>query len=255
MSFKTSIRLLILALAVLLPTVNATASPIRVFAAASLTEAFRDIGVAYESKHPGDKVEFNFAGSPTLKTQIQQGAPVDVFASADLPNMQALVDAKVVNAPVVFTRNTLVIVTPPKDAAVKSPADLAKSGVKLVLAGQKVPAGHYADEVLTKMTPALGADFAEKTRQNTVSRESNVKAVLAKCILGEADAGIVFSTDARSAGRTVRVITIPTEYNVVAEYPIATITNADNRSGAASFVAFVLSKPGQAILKKYGFLK
>lgn len=230
------------------------AAPIKVFAAASLTEAFNDIGKAYARIHPNDPVLFSFAGSPTLRTQIEQGAPVDVFASADMPNMDALVAQRLVARPVVFAENVMVVVTPASSTRVSKIGDLAQSGVRLVLAGPTVPAGRYAGEVLDKMTPSIAPDFAKKALANVVSRETSVKAVLAKVSLGEADAGFVFATDAAAAGDKVRVLRFPPRFNVIGQYPAATVKGASNASGGSSFISYVMSPPGQAILREHGFL-
>lgn len=219
---------------------------IRVFGAASLTAAFRAAGAAFEAAHPGTKVELNFAGSPTLVQQIREGAPADVFASADEANMQKLVDAKAVaGSPRIFAQNLLQIVVGkgnPKHIA--GLADLTKPGLTVVLCGDTVPAGRYALEAFGKagLTPPAG------------SRELDVKAVVTKVALGEADAGIAYVTDVRAARDKVEGVGLATAHNVVARYPIAVLTEAAEPETARAFVDFVLSDPGRKILGDYGFL-
>jgi len=245
-----------LLLLALLWTVAASsrAVPIRVFAAASLTEAFGDIGNAYLRLHRSDPPEYSFAGTPTLRTQVQEGALIDVFASADRQNMDALAAQHLVGPQQIFARNTMVVVVPAKSPRVIMINELSDKGVRVVLADTKVPAGHYAEQVLAKMTPGIQDNFAKRVLANVVSRETDVKDVLAKVALGEADAGIVFATDAAAAGKKVRTIPIRPEYNVIGEYPIAALTRSRNPRGADSFIRFVMSSDGQAILRARGFL-
>jgi molybdate transport system substrate-binding protein len=231
---------------------------ITVFAAASLTDSFKEIRDAFVRKFPGTEVEFQFAGSPTLRTQLEQGARADIYASADQANMaQALAAGAVRDSGRVFARNSLVIVTPRNNPGkITAPADLKKSGLKIVLAAPEVPAGNYARQSLALMEkdPAYGAGFREAVLKNVVSNESNVKQVLAKVQLGEADAGIVYGTDAAGeVADDVARLEIPRALNVTADYPIAVTRGASNTVTAAAFVDFVLSAEGQAILRKYGF--
>jgi molybdate transport system substrate-binding protein len=234
---------------------SAHAATIRVFAAASLTESFKEIGAAYQAAHPGDTVEFNFAGTPTLKTQIEQGAPADVFASADKATMSDLGKESLTSPSKTFAHNKLIIVAPPKSKRVSRITDIAMAGVNLVLAGETVPAGRYALQSINKMGTEYGSDFVIKTGLNIVSHETDVKAVLAKVQLGEADAGFVYATDAKAAGDKVKTVNIPDKFNVIAEYPIALVTRTPNETAATGFVQFVLGPDGQAILRKYGFQK
>jgi molybdate transport system substrate-binding protein len=215
---------------------------IKVFAAASLTAAFNELGRRYTAAE-GTKVTFNFAGSQALATQIQQGAPADVFASADLDNMGKAKD--LVGTPQSFASNRLAIVVEqgnPK--GIRTLDDLAGGDVKVVLAAGEVPAGRYAKQVLdragVKVTP--------------VSQEDNVKAVVAKVSLGEADAGIVYVTDVAAGGARVEGVDIPREQNVVATYPIATVKAGRAQDKAQAFMDLVLSGQGQQVLEKYGFL-
>jgi molybdate transport system substrate-binding protein len=226
-----------------------------VSAAASLTSAFPEIAQAYEAAHPDHRVELNFAGSQVLRTQIEQGAPVDVFASADLTHAEALKVAGLVAAYEVFARNRLVVVVPARDAKVRQLEDLARSGIKVVVAGAAVPAGRYTTEVLAKLSapPLFGDDFQTRVRRNVVSEETNVRAVLSKVVLGEADAGFVYSTDAAGAGGKVGIVEIPARENAVAEYAISVVSGSQAVASARSFVAFVVGREGQAILRRHGF--
>jgi molybdate transport system substrate-binding protein len=239
------------------PTTAPAAKTLNVFAAASLTGAFGEIGKAFEAHNPGVTVTFNFAGSQVLQTQIQQGAPADVFASASGTNMDALVTAGFVDksASQIFLTNILVVILPPTNPGnVKTLQDLAKPGLKVVLGDVSVPAGKYARQILDNMSkdPGYGTDFGTKVLANVVSNETDVKQVVAKVQLGEADAGIVYVSDGIAAP-TLRTIEIPTNLNVVAKYPIAPLLKSANPDLASQFVSYVLSADGQAILKKWGF--
>jgi molybdate transport system substrate-binding protein len=219
---------------------------ITVSAAASLTGAFQQIAKDFQAAHPGFVVRTNFAGSPALVQQIREGAPVDVFASADEPNMKRVADAgELAAAPQVFARNRLEIVVakgnPKKIAGL---ADLTKPGLVLSLCGPTVPAGRYAREAFVK----AGLKAPE------TSQELDVKAIVSRVVLGEADAGIVYETDVRAAGDKAEGIAIPESSNVVARYPIAVLKEAPNRAAADAFVAYVLSPAGRATLEKAGFL-
>jgi len=222
-----------------------------VFAAASLTESFSEIANTFEASHPNVDVSLNFAGSNTLRAQIEQGAGADVFASANTKEMDALVTNRLVTegAPQNFLTNRLVVITPTDNPAGLSMfGELTAPGLKLVLAAEEVPVGRYTRLMLDN----AGADFKKQVLANVVSNENSVKQVLAKVQLGEADAGIVYASDAVAAPE-LPVIDIPSELNVLAEYPIATLTNAPYPEMADAFVAFVLSPEGQAILQKWGF--
>ncbi len=224
-----------------------------VFAAASLTDAFNEMSKTFEAAHPNVTVKFNFAGSQTLRTQIEQGAPVDVFASADMSNMTALVSEKLAGASQIFIKNQLVVILPPNNPAkITSLQDLSRPGLKLVLAANVVPVGKYALQSLDQMNTAFGPDFKTKVLANVVSNEQDVKEVVAKVDLSEADAGIVYISDAIAAP-DLKSIAIPANLNVIAQYPIATLTGSKNQDLATAFVAYVLSAGGQATLKKWGF--
>ena len=241
--------------ATIAPKVLPGPTSLTVFAAASLTDAFAAIGAAYEEANPGDTVTFNFAGSQVLRTQIEEGAAVDVFASANKKEMDALVTGGLVaaDAPKAFVTNKLVVILPALNpAGLKQLQDLANPGLKLVLAAEEVPVGNYARQSLEKMSASFGADFDESVLANVVSNEDNVKQVLAKVQLGEADAGIVYTSDAVAAPE-LKTIEIPSELNVVATYPIAPLLTSLHADAAEKFVEYVLSADGQAILKKWGF--
>jgi molybdate transport system substrate-binding protein len=230
-----------------------------IFTAASLTDAFKEMATRIEQANPSTKLAFNFAGSPTLRTQLAQGARADVFASADEPNMAgAEKDGTIVGEPRVFARNLLVVVVPARNpAGIKTLQDLTKPKIKLVLAHKDVPVGNYARQALERMShdPAFGHDFATRVLANLVSEETNVKQVASKVQLGEADAGIVYSSDVTPAIRSaLQVVEIPAEFNVIAKYPIAVVKGARNETGARAFIEYVLSPAGQAILERHGFL-
>lgn len=247
----------ILLLTACAPTPAPTNAPVAltVFAAASLTEAFTEIGEAFEAQHAGVTVTFNFGGSQTLRTQLEQGASADVFASANAKEMEAAIAAALVDAGTaqIFATNDLVVIVPPNNPAqITTLADLAKPGLKLVLAAEEVPVGQYARQSLAKMNTVYGADFQTNVLANVVSNEDNVRQVAAKVQLGEADAGLVYATDAKALP-VLLTLGIPPELNVAANYPIARLTAAPHAQGANTFVQFVLSKAGQAILSKWGF--
>ena len=215
---------------------------------------------AFQQSQPDVRVNFNFAGSPTLVTQLDQGAPADVLATADEKNMKAASDKSLVTGDVKsFARNRLVIAVPRDNpGSIRSPADLARRGLKIVLAQAGVPVGDYARQALSKMEadPAFGGGFRDNVLKNVVSEESNVKGVVSKIQLGEADAGIVYLTDVTiGVGIDVTTIEIPDSFNVIASYPIAVTAHASNPALAAEFMRFVLSKEGQEILTDSGFME
>lgn len=232
---------------------------ITVFAAASLTEAFQEIAAAFEAEYAGVEVEFNFAGTPTLRSQLELGARADVFASANLEQMEiARRNGVVEEDAVIFARNALVIITPEDNPGdIESPADLARDGLKLVLAHEAVPAGAYTRDVLEAMSSedGFGAEFRKDVLDNAVSLESNVKQVVAKVELGEADAGIVYATDVTPAvAPGLTTVAIPEAFNVIARYPAALVTDRGNDVAARAFLNFLVSRQSQAVLAKYGFL-
>lgn len=229
---------------------------VTVFAAASLTDAFEEMKATLEAANPALTIAYNFGGSQALVTQLTQGAEADVFASANTAQMTAAQDAGVIaGEPATFVRNRLAIVTPAANpAGIASPADLGNEGVRLVLAQPEVPAGRYAREAVCLMgaDAAYGEDFVGRVAANVASEEEDVRDALAKVQLGEADAGIVYVSDAAAAGDDVQVIPIPDAVNVVAAYPIAAVAGGDE-SIAGAFIAYLLGADGQAILQEYGF--
>ncbi|WP_285665414.1 molybdate ABC transporter substrate-binding protein [Actinorhabdospora filicis] len=216
--------------------------PVTVFAAASLTEAFTTIGADFEKAHPGTKVTFNFAGSSALATQINEGAPADVFASAAPKNMQTVTDAgNTKGGAKVFVKNQLVIaVAKGNPKGITGLADLAKPDVKVALCAEQVPCGAAAKKAIgdLKITP--------------VTLEQDVKSALSKVKLGEVDAALVYRTDAKSSP-DVDAVEFPESASAINEYPIAALKNGPNAAGAGAFVAYVLSEAGRAVLLKAGF--
>jgi molybdate transport system substrate-binding protein len=233
---------------------------LNVFAAASLTGPFGEIGKLFESAHPGVHVVLNFAGSQQLAQQINQGAPADLFASANKAQMKMVIQAGgiISGTQETFVKNRLVVIYPKNNpAGLKELKDLANPGLKLVFAAKDVPVGQYTLEFLHKTSadPAFGAPYQEAVLKNVVSFEDNVKAVLAKVALGEADAGVVYTSDisgedAKNIGR----LDIPDALNVIATYPIALIKTSKNLDLAQAFIDLVLSPQGQEILAKYNFI-
>jgi len=225
-----------------------------VFAAASLREAFTGASRDFERAHPGVKVTFNFAGTQELRIQLAHGAAADVFASADERHMSEVVAAGGAREPVVFARNEPVMVVARESATtLRTLADLP-SASRVVVGGSEVPIGRYTLQILDRASATLGSDFRTQVEAKVVSREMNVRQVLAKVTLGEAQAGIVYRTDAITAEGRVTVVTIPQEMNVVAAYPIAIVTGAAHPDLARAWVTFVLADQGQGWLRRAGFL-
>jgi len=218
-----------------------------VFAAASLTKTFTEIGKEFESQHDGVKVEFSFGGSSDLVSQIQQGAPADVFASADEANMEKLTGDDLQAAdPVDFASNTLEIATPPGNpAGIASFADLGKDGVNVVVCAPEVPCG----------AAAVKAEQATGVTIKPVSEEQSVTDVLAKVSSGEADAGLVYVTDVAAAGDSVEGVTFPESSDIVNTYPIVALKDSKNADLAQEFIDLVTSDTGQSILEEAGFAK
>ncbi len=231
-----------------------------VLAAASLTESFTELGTMFESQNEGVTVSFNFAGSQALAQQLAQGAEADVFASASKKYMTSAIDAQRVNADdsKAFAYNRLVVIFPKSNpGGVSELKDLAKSGLKLDLADKSVPVGQYALDFLERAAANenFGQQFKDNVLKNVVSYEDNVKAVVTKVSLGEADAGIVYVTDITAdAAEKISTIDVPDKMNTIATYPIAPILNSKYPELAKGFVDLVLSKDGQAVLIKYGFI-
>ena len=211
-----------------------------IYAAASLTNVFPAIA-------PHEK--YSFGGSNTLATQIQQGAPADVFASANMTLPKKLNEGGLCSKPVVFTRNRLVIVVPKKNPAhIHNIYDLTRSGVKIDIAQSGVPVGSYTLQILQNM------DLSAAVLKNVVSEETDVREVLAKVALGEADAGFVYSTDAKTVPKQVLVIKVPAWAQPKVQYGICVVSQSADKAAAQKFIKKVLSKAGQKKLHKFGFL-
>jgi molybdate transport system substrate-binding protein len=224
---------------------------LEVSAAASLHDAFRSIGTRFESHHPGVLVNLNFGGSQQLAAQIGQGAPCDLFASADQRNLE-----KIAYDPLsrrVFALNRLVIATPPDKREVVDFRSLS-SAASIVLAARPVPAGGYALFALDKAGAVYGSAWRSSVDAKVVSEEQDVRQVLATIVLGEADAGIVYATDALSAGKKVRVVTIPPRFQPAIEYPLAIPKSSSQAGLAREFTKEVLGREGRRELVKYGFV-
>lgn len=244
----------------------ATASPaatasgdLTVFAASSLTDAINEIGGNFQKANPGAKVAFNYGASSTLRTQLEQGARADVFASADQANMdQAKKSGVIDGADQRFAKNKLVVIYPTSNPGkISGIQDLAKPGLKFVLTDPSVPIGAYARQALDKLSadPSIGSDFAPKVLANLRSQEANVRAVVSKVQLGEADAAIVYASDVTpSVAKDVQSILIPDQFNVLATYPIAVVKRAQNKAAAQAFIAYVRSAAAQDVLKQNNFI-
>jgi len=218
---------------------------VTVFAAASLSEAFRAIEGVYEGQHPEIEIELNFAGSALLASQILEGAPADVFAAAHPSQLQRLRSVALAGPPRPLAVNSLIIAVPRHNPAkLKSASDLARPEVKIALAGKQVPAGRYGREALA----ALG--LLDLVEANIVSNEHSVRGVVAKLLLGEVDAGIVYSTDLNT-NDTLRAL--PTKLAVQAHYEVVLLRSSAHPQQAGEFVDFLLSGPGQSLLRHHGF--
>jgi molybdate transport system substrate-binding protein len=248
------------------PTPQAVAAPaaqgtteLTVFAAASLTDAYRQIGKNFEKANPGVTVSFNFAGSQQLAAQLGQGAPADVFASANTAQMNVAVNAGRVakDASKIFVLNRLLVVTSPSSkVSITKLQDLAKPGLKLVFAAKAVPVGQYTLDFLDKAVkdPAFGSAYKDNVLKNVVSYEDNVRSVLTKVSLGEGDAGVVYVSDVVSSPKTpVKRLDIPPALNVIAFYPIAPVSDSKNAVLAQKFVAYMFAGDTRLILARYGF--
>jgi len=229
------------------------AAQLTVFAASSLRDAFQDLGRVFEQQHPGSSLSFNFAGSQELRTQVEHGARADVLASADPRTLRTLVDAGLALEPQVFARNEPVIVVPAGNpAGIHSLADLPRAR-RLVVGAPEVPIGAYTVRILEAASRRYGPGFGAAVEARIASRELNVRQVLAKVALGEADAAIVYRTDVLASRGAAEIISIPPELNVVAEYPIAVLREAPRPGLARAFFELVLSPAGKAVLAGHGF--
>ncbi|MFG2617080.1 molybdate ABC transporter substrate-binding protein [Streptomyces sp. NPDC048507] len=221
---------------------SASKANLTVLAAASLTDVFKAAGAEYEKTHPGTKVTFSFAGSQELAAQVKQGAPADVLVTADTKTMDGL--GADVNDPKVIAKNRLVIATGKGNPfKIDDLKDLADPKVKVVLAAPEVPVGRYSKQILD----------AQKIDVKPVSQESNVRAVLSKVELGEADAGLVYKTDAATAKDKVVAVDIPDDQNAVASYPAASLKGSKNPEAAAAFVTWLSTPEAQKFLQDAGF--
>ncbi|HEX3629615.1 MAG TPA: molybdate ABC transporter substrate-binding protein [Candidatus Dormibacteraeota bacterium] len=228
-------------------TPSGPSGSITVFAAASLTGAFTRIGSDFQRAHPTSSVHFSFAGSSTLVTQLQQGANADVFASADQPNMEKLVAGGLIHgAPAIFARNRLAIVVGagnPKH--IMGLASLSQPGLIVLLCAAVVPCGRYGNQALQQAGVTV----------KPASLEADVKSVVGKVALGEADAGLVYVTDVKAGGPKVQGVAIPEAQNVIAAYPVAPLKDSQNLALARAFIGYVMeSGGGQATLRQFGFL-
>lgn len=225
---------------------------VSVFAASSLTEAFTDLEAQFEGANPAIDVQLTMAGSQVLRLQIEQGAAADVFASANEGHMEALTAGGLVQDARTFAHNELVIIVPSDNPAGLRTFDDLPRAERLVVGAGNVPVGRYARQMLDRARQQRGAAFAELVDDHVVSQESNVRLVRAKVELGEADAAIVYRTDA-AASQGVTSIEIPTDLNVQARYPIGRTARSENPEAAERFIAFVDSEPARQTLQRHGF--
>lgn len=226
-----------------------------VFAASSLTDVFEELGEEFERRNPGVEVRFNFAGSSVLLTQLHQGAPADVFASADEAKMKTAEEVGIVGGPRVFARNSPVIIIPQDNpAGVENLQDLARPELQLVLAQKGIPIAEYTEEILAKADSRYGEDFEGRVMANVVSREADVRAAVNRVTLGEADAAFVYASDVTPGVRDrVEMVEIPAGVNIVATYPIAVTENAPDPELAREWVDLVSSEEGQDVMEEWGF--
>lgn len=229
-----------------------------VFAASSLTDAFGELGKDFEEQNPGTDVRFNFTSSSTLAIQIGQGAPADVFASADEAQMENVQKEDLVSGePEVFVKNREVVVVPKKNPGnIESFADLSNPDLRLVLALDEVPAAEYAKEILDNAAddPEYGPEFEQAVMDNIVSREEDVRASVNRVVIGDADATFGYASDVTPDIRDeVEVVEIPDNLQVVPTYPIATLEESKNQEAARKWVDLVTSDEGQQVLKEWGF--
>jgi molybdate transport system substrate-binding protein len=235
-----------------------TGTPLNVFAAASLSDAFKELGTMFERQHPGTTVRFNFAGSQQLAAQIDQGASADLFASADENWMGWLAErGHIEGEATIFAHNHLVVVVPSSNPArIEKLQDLARRGVKLVIGGASVPVGAYSREMLMRLSvmPGYGRDFATRVLANVVSEEENVKAVAFKVQIAEADAGIVYRSDVNpSSMRYLTVFEVPDTADPMATYPIAVVRGSTQPELARAFITMLRSDAGRGVLTRYRF--
>lgn len=253
--YRRSLLAVVLLLALAVSGHAQSPTLLTVYAAASLGRAFEAIAPAFEAAHPDIDVIFNFAGSSQLVAQISEGAPADVFASADQRQMAAAIATGRIDAEAtaVFARNRLVIVTPSDNpAGLAHIRDLAAPGVRFVLAAPGVPVRGYADTALSRLGTVYGRDWLNAVYTNLVSEEDNVRQTLVRVALGEADAGIVYATDALT--EAVTTIPVPALVNPLVTYPIAVLNDSPHADAAARWIAYLLGDAGQSALMAAGFL-
>tara|TARA_B100000029_G_scaffold171695_3_gene168097 strand:- start:104 stop:913 length:810 start_codon:yes stop_codon:yes gene_type:complete len=231
-----------------------------IFAAASLTDSFKEIANEFETLNNNVSVIFNFAGSQQLSTQLLHGANADIFASADWIQMNRITESDLsLEEPQNFASNQLVVIVPTENASLFELSDLTNPGTKVVVAHTNVPAGTYTNVVINKLAqyPSLSKSYPDKLKQTIVSEETNVRNVVQKVVLGEADAGFVYRSDTALpyVSEKVRTINIPEEYNEIANYPAAILMESESKELAQEFMDFLKSGKSQDILEKYGFLK
>jgi molybdate transport system substrate-binding protein len=234
-------------------------SSLRVFTAASLAEAFGEIARRFEATHPTATVKLNLAGSQQLASQLEHGASADVYAPADQRWMDYVRERSLLSGePAVFAHNRLVVIVPRTNPArIGRLQDLARRGIKLVVGAQAVPVGRYSRDMLENLSHTEGfpADFAGRVLSNVVSEEENVRSVVGKVQLGEADAGIVYRSDVTPAvARFVRAFEIPDSANVLASYSIAVVRGSRLPDAAREIVDLILSPAGQEILRRHGLI-
>ena len=233
------------------------ATSVTVFGAASLKAVLNDVKTAYEASHTGTTLAISTDSSATLEMQIEQGAPADVFVSADTTNPKKLVDKGLASgAAVDFAGNSLTVIVPGSNPAdIRTPADLADEGVQIIAAGDGVPITKYASQLVANLAkqPDYPDDFATRYAANVASKEDNVAAVVAKIELGEGDAAIVYLTDAKQSTK-VTTIAVPDEANVPATYAGVVVKASKSTGAATTFLSWLAGPEGQAILAKFGFL-
>lgn len=229
-----------------------------VFTAASLTGAFGEIGEIYENE-TGIHVAFNFDGSQALRTQLENGAYADIFASANIKQMNALRESGLVNnsSVAIFTRNKLSLIVPKDNPAnIRNLTDLARPGIKIVMGTKDVPVGDYALQIIARLgnDSAYGPDYETEVMANVISQETNVNYVVTKVALGEADAGFAYVSDiTEELASKIDNIVIPDEYNIIAEYPMGMLLESKYPAESQAFMDLVMSDEGRAVLEKYGF--
>ena len=229
-----------------------------VFTAASLTGAFGEIGEIYENE-TGIHVAFNFDGSQALRTQLENGAYADVFASANMKQMNAVRESGLMNnsSVAIFTKNKLALIVPKDNPAnIRNLTDLARPGIKIVMGTKDVPVGDYALQIIARLgnDSAYGPDYETEVMANVISQETNVNYVVTKVALGEADAGFAYVSDiTEELASKIDNIVIPDEYNIIAEYPMGILLESKYPAESQVFMDLVMSDEGRAVLEKYGF--